>query len=534
MIKKLLRPAREVGPHSRTFVLYVVASCYEKMLTRMDYRISLSIRMALKNLLTFNYSEQLYNDRPSEIDADASFLSALLSYAPSLKLKTNFPNLARKATTPHLALPLYTRETCMEFHLLLSELLERFFNELLMLKKLRGHETDTKKILSTLMSIAIVGSLVRPMIKGTALKKHLKVIEDFLPKGQALTRKAQEDDDEYDDMELYVSDPEALMQVPLPKWQLWCNVLQLMVIHFDSAQILVGFLGRFRPDVDFDIQVLSQPLPDHTLVTWQKLLLDIGPHFITIPRTHEIIKFLDSTVEPGEQDFLEGATAKTVLRSLAALGNIPEGDPNFATAIDEISSQIKMLANDPSPASALILDNLQSLRYTKRDNLIKAITKIANHIKKITAEVVLQSLKALGEIPQEDAKIIDFTAAVNDIIFQVKMLANCTSPLSGMYLPTIIAKLKSLRDMWIYITQDDTIKEIAKVAEIIRTLRDNAKIHRALEVGEPLHSGKNCQASCHCEAGLAAYCCLHPEWGKFVSPLFPHRTHPDAVYNTEW
>src|SRR6266508_4467896 len=69
MINKLLEQAR-VKSDSCSFFLYVIASCYLKMLIRMDYCTSETICDTLKNVSTFDFSEQLHNTRQSEAEND--------------------------------------------------------------------------------------------------------------------------------------------------------------------------------------------------------------------------------------------------------------------------------------------------------------------------------------------------------------------------------------------------------------------------------------------------------------------------------
>ena len=167
MIKKLLDQAR-VKSGSRSFFLYVIASCYQKMLIRMDYCTSETICNTLKNMSTFDFSEQVHNTRKNNVENDQTFLSTWLHYKPLLDLQTNAPNLTHRA------------ETCLEFHQLLSKLLECLHEALKILDSSWGN-VGIDGILVQLELIGQLGYLIKLMVKGTAIKKHMKVIEDFLP-----------------------------------------------------------------------------------------------------------------------------------------------------------------------------------------------------------------------------------------------------------------------------------------------------------------------------------------------------------------
>ena len=741
MINKLLEQAR-VKSGSRPFLLYVIASCYLKMLIRMDYRTSETICNTLKNLSTFDFSNQLHKSRQSEKENDCTFLSTFLRYKPLLNLQTDAPNLTHRAETLPRQHDFYTKETCLEFHLLLSELLGRLHGALNILNSSRGN-VGVDEILVQLESIGRLGYLIRLMVKGTAIKKHLKVIEDYLPDRPAPLSQAvkqeegdggndsDSDGDDNDDndndndndntegdensIELDGNDAEALHRAqPLPKWQIWSDWLEVMVIHFDSTQILDGFINLHDPNLKLDIKVLSQPLPDNHLLNWRELLPLIAPLSVA----NDLIRFLEPEVKPeviekrptpedvsrlvndlgkipqvaenvvvftkavdhiipqmealinysapwseasvtsmvDKLNSLKGtwihttrgdlvkeitriskkvgiltkcpaATAEDIIRLVSDLGKIPRVEENvvvFANAVDHLIPQMKTLTNYSVPWSEAsimsMVDTLDSLKdtwiRTSQDDLIKKITRISKKIgiltkgaaptaedvsgltkdlgkiprveenvavftnavdhiisqletlttpipwsetfitsivnkldilkgtwmltsqdnliketaqiaerirtltKRPTAEDLGRMVKNLGTIRQVEENVVVFVNSVDHIVSQMAALTNCSSPWSEVFITSIVRKLNSFKDMWIYTTQDDSIKEITKIAEMIRTLRDNAKLFHALGTSEPLSTGTGFKGSCHCEKGLAAFCCADEKWGHFVSHLF--------------
>lgn len=67
-----------------SFSRYVVATCYLRMLRRLNYHISHSFRRALKKAQKFTFSEQHYEPSPSEKANNAVFLSELSEIASLL------------------------------------------------------------------------------------------------------------------------------------------------------------------------------------------------------------------------------------------------------------------------------------------------------------------------------------------------------------------------------------------------------------------------------------------------------------------
>ena len=162
--------------------------------------------------------------------------------------------------------------------------------------------------------------------------------------------------------------------------------------------------------------------------------------------------------------------------------------------------------------------------FTPQDKLIKEITKIAERIRTLTkhptAEDLSRMVKNLGTIQQVKENMVVFVNSVDHIISQMVVLTNCSSPWLEAFITSIVGKLNSSKDMWIYTTYDNSIKEITKIAEMIKTLRDNTRVFHALGPSEPLSTGIGFKGLCHCESGLAAFCCADHKWRHFVSFFF--------------
>jgi hypothetical protein len=189
---------------------YVIATCYERMITRMTYRVSTSFRDALKDLPpTFELPKQFplipMNSNDSRLVA---FLTKVKS---SLKLNTPIDNLAKHQND------LYNEETYQDFHLVLCEVLELLLRSLGELKvmhhKFGGKVLSSKQLNDTIAKvdfIARVGTLLRLLVKSRAIKKCLRSVVGFLPdRAAGLKAKADHKTSDEDEDELPEVDDEA-------------------------------------------------------------------------------------------------------------------------------------------------------------------------------------------------------------------------------------------------------------------------------------------------------------------------------------
>jgi hypothetical protein len=202
----------------------------------------------------------------SETSNDQVFLSKLLPDIEPL-LVNKIPNLMMEGRHPH---NLYTKETCTEFHLLLCELLEKFAEYLNDIQALQTQTSIvTVLVLDKLNLILRVGTTLRLMVRGAAIKKHLKVIENFLPDRLDLVKQKEgggrdEDDKDREDEEFVALHSNK----PLPRWKTCIDWLELMVIHFDAIQVLICFVGH-RSNKTINIAILSQCPPDARMLSWR-------------------------------------------------------------------------------------------------------------------------------------------------------------------------------------------------------------------------------------------------------------------------
>jgi hypothetical protein len=460
MISKLLK-------HSpRSFTRYVIATCYLRMLRRLNYHVSHSFRRALKKSQTFTFSEQSYEPSASEAINDIGFLSELREIASLLDNKT--PKLL--GLEKEDASNIYTNNTSKEIHLLLCELLDKFSEYLAALEPIQKKPDSKGQILNQLDLISRVGTMLRFMVRGSAIKKHLKVIDNFLPDREDLAQGNGGDDDE----ELVSLDHKAL-----PKWKACVDWLELMVTHFDAIQTLIRFISHHPNEVD--IKVLFLVSPDDKMFSWKDLL------------NHK-------TYFPADRP---GATAEDLIAFLSPL---------------EDQGQ---------------MDEKKEEKGKKEKKARKAKEEEGEEEEEaVSAEDVMRLVKNLCKFTFPDNGLCG--TAIDDIVCKIGLINNCTSAGSQSYAISIIDELSDFKRNCRSLDQDEAIKYIEQINSMLRTLRGNAMLRTSLRTGSPLDTGLGFNGDFHCEGSLTTFCTYETaKLDGFVScSIFQCCPDlPDAVYN---
>ena len=181
-------------------------------------------------------------------------------------LQINVPQLlAIPATEETSPITAYNQDTYMEYHLILSNLLEKFRLALDVLYELEDpHE---KAFNDTMDGIVQMGDALQTMVGGSIIEVHMKVITIAHDKSCRIMRdvnKETESKETEQDEELYK------ISSMLLTWQAYSEWLKLMVVHFDAVHILISFQERVQKPIT--IKVISTPQPDKSLMPWKKLL----------------------------------------------------------------------------------------------------------------------------------------------------------------------------------------------------------------------------------------------------------------------
>jgi hypothetical protein len=509
MIARLIETLKSDMTHFLSY--YVIAVCYEKMITRMKYRVSTSFRDALKNLpQNFEFPKQFPSINATDSN-DIYFIDRLqdFTYRRRIFLKTPIKNLVKHVND------LYNQETYVDFHSILSELLELLFKSLGELRDMHhklGEKVPSpeklKEIIAKIEFIAIVETLLRLLVKSRAIKRCLYSIARFLP-DRAAGVKAKVDnkmDDERDgddnnerDREeeeedgLYRDDEgneeEELQQGQgsaseltklETKSQACLRSLNLAVVYTDAILVLSNFVRKERKKkVKIDVKILLLPCPinDEKMLPWKQLL------------QHE--KYFPGKPSPSADemvDFLEPKLASSAGNQMSRQNTTD--DPKSSKK-GQKSSKMSLkskkipqaVATDVNPES--VITTLVGLRHDIAEyNLKKDLNSFDTKIKSVVSSLDALRLKYV-------------------------------SPGSTNYIEHIISKVNLLGKG---IPYDPSDKQIDYIVNMLRTLADNTRLEKMLRKGTPLDTGVGFKGRPHAESCIAAHCTFtDPEWFSTVS-----------------
>ena len=291
------------------------------MLTRMNHPVSTHYLACFQRVKSMTFEP--IGEVPISFDKnDLLFRNniPILAKLPNIKI----PNLEKMAQAAEKE-NLYNKDTCMEFHEILCELLDRFHQSLRKLKgieklkvqkrnegqKRKGqkrkegtgfNQSDLVEIKEHVASVLAFGRALRAIVRGGAIKLHLTTIASFL---QVKTGKSwpmafePHDDAEFDLLKPYSTD---VYGEPLLPWKSFHDWLRLMVHHFDAIHVLDNHLTSFPPPeltLDISIKILYPSLQDDKMLPWQDLL-ENEKYFPQIqpdePSADELITFLSSPI----------------------------------------------------------------------------------------------------------------------------------------------------------------------------------------------------------------------------------------------
>jgi hypothetical protein len=290
---------------------HVIATCYPKIVHRLQLPASKFFIDSLKSVKGWKFDEdQRGTPSAKEIANDAGFAAHFLLLSEENQFAVNFPNLLEQAKLIENKRDnrLYTKETCLEFHIMLVSRIDDFNQSLLLVnsfKRPAKPPTEAPPDLQEgVLKAAKSGSMLQQLIKGAALQMHLKTIAPLLkgydpkslstPFGPYAKPNEQERDVEF---EVVCESADYL------DW------LKLLVTHFDAISILVNYVTgpEFKHDgISIEI-VLPPPSVVRDILPWQSLLSDPklfpqttqdahSPDNIKIVTNAEITKFLTESL----------------------------------------------------------------------------------------------------------------------------------------------------------------------------------------------------------------------------------------------
>ena len=400
MIGKLLGHSRET---LHPLAYYLTAVCHGRMLQRMNYRTFEAFFSHLKDLQNFQFSNPTYMSTPKETNSDRLFLSVLKEMEFGKELLDQIHSCHLEADD------FYTQQTYMAFHQLLCRLLREFKDALIKLDLLQSSETATTPacIMAQLAPIAKRGTLLRLMLRGAALKKHLRVVESLLPNTAPLTQPG----DEGEEAEFLESHSTT------GKSKTYIDLLQLILVYFDATPVLVNFVrSKLTVDSSINIKVLFQsPLGrNETMLTWMDLLQH-QQCFPAMPTSaKELIEFLTPDLDPSKLV----AESRSVMENLALLDTITDKANDYSRAIDKIIDQVQTMTTCTSAR----LDYIDSIHYklesSKNIWKLNPAPELATQVAAIVAEKVAEISKMIRDFATLSEMLRNGTALSTGIGFK--------------------------------------------------------------------------------------------------------------------
>jgi hypothetical protein len=273
-------------PEMKRLLRYTIATCYKKMNSRLTDPVSDSYIKALTKVEEFSFDPKLQRERGStEILNDQTFLNYIFDNLAVVKIP--IPNITglyndykSRLHQDDANFELYTHDTCTEFHCLLINLLNSFKDSIAEMstaaesKNYEIFKTNLKTTLST-------GYALLTMIKGRAFQMHLQTIEGLLKniiQSMPTPKKEKDEEDEEEHSEEINEELEAIQQRsdagPKSLRKIYRDWLQLMVVHFDAVDVLVGYVNGAFPYKSITVKILVPPTLSRELLTIHELLTD--------------------------------------------------------------------------------------------------------------------------------------------------------------------------------------------------------------------------------------------------------------------
>lgn len=291
----------------KVFESYVVATCFPKILERLNHQtISQPYFSSLQQLKSFEFkegpSEEIRKSRKSQEKNDSLLLSSLLLRQ---QLSNKYPALTKLAKQDAAKEPytLYSKDTYLEFHLLLIDLLSSFKKAVQGLSDSRGNsdkrEPGSTVFRSHVTNVMTNGYMLLRMVQGYAITQHLKSIAPSLidhrrkeSMNSTMSYKSTDEQTEDLDMEL----PIGKDGQPEPVWKSYLDWLRLILAHIHSVEVLVRFVSSPHfPQKNISIKILTSPNVGREKLPWKEVLQNYIP--VGLEMTNEtIIKSLSEGI----------------------------------------------------------------------------------------------------------------------------------------------------------------------------------------------------------------------------------------------
>jgi len=268
---------------------HVIATCCPKIARRLRLSASDFFINSLESVKDWEFDEDQRSEPSAKEIANDAEVAALLLEESSV---VNFPNLLEQAKLIENQIDkrLYTKETCLEFHIMLLSRIDDFKQSLFSVESFKRTANPPTEgppdFQEAVLQAAMSGSMLQQLTKGAALKMHLKTIAPLLkrndrtplsmpfglyakPNKQQGPAKIPEERDEEIEVVCESVKKGNSLAVDYLDW------LKLLVTHFDAISILVNYVTgpEFKHD-GISIEIVVPPPLVQGILPWQSLLSD--------------------------------------------------------------------------------------------------------------------------------------------------------------------------------------------------------------------------------------------------------------------
>jgi hypothetical protein len=352
ILKTLLERTGNSEDDMDAFHHYIIAACFPKMNSRMtDKFISTTYYDCLLNLKTFSFIP------PKELgpdckNCDGSFIRAIPLLSELADTKIPFLSEFAKTRDPneiHQLSEIYDRNTCIEFHLLLCELLSKFKNSLNSVERKRKKKNgESQDVLKALRKVRIVGYYLRTMVRSSVMEAHLQSISSRLDFDTTKSwTPGPEDSEDTDIAEFQRLKPFSMRRGRVVLlWESYRDWLMLLVHYFDAAEELALYVKSYGRNLKISISILSPPKSDKLTLSWTDLLEDehLFPTVLGQPSGKEFIDFLKKRPQVIKEDVknLSEVTKSTLLLK----GELESISPaQLDNKINELTGKLKNITS---------------------------------------------------------------------------------------------------------------------------------------------------------------------------------------------
>ena len=221
----------------------------------------------------------------------------------------------------------YNKDTYIEFHLLLWELLNIFRKHLLLLEELPNSEWHSSdKFYGIVWYVTAFGDALQAMAGGNIIKMHMNVIAAAhdRPRRTMLVNEEMLDDDHQRDHDLFDITNTYPTSKAYYKW------LKLMVVHFDAVRILITHMDKYKnSNAQISINVVITPNPDNTQLPWKELLSNeryFEKEPLGHPTTTIITEFFENLQDAEKLEVQGSSVIDGIVMELEKLSDYPDSD----------------------------------------------------------------------------------------------------------------------------------------------------------------------------------------------------------------